>query len=381
MNSSRISAQFPSKNHGTYFNHAAVGPWPLCAAEAVQQFAEENAQRGPTGYSQWIKREERLREHLVMLLSAPSVDDIALLKNTTECISTVAWGLDWKRGDNVVVLEGEFPSNLLPWLAQSERGVKVRRVDPRETENAEAGLISAMDENTRLLAVSSVRWSDGFRLNLKTLGKACRNRDILFLVDAIQQLGALRLDVESCHIDFLAADAHKWLLGPEGVAVFYTSQQARPLLALRQQGWHMYDNPFHFNRTDWTPAATARRFEAGSPNSLGQVAMNASLELLLETGLAEVEKRVLSNTGALVDGLRQIPGVAIQSDTRSDRRSGIVNFNAEQLTPARIHAALMQRSIYCTVRGPGVRLSPHFYQGEAEIEPVVSHIAEVLRNG
>ncbi|HMB59657.1 MAG TPA: aminotransferase class V-fold PLP-dependent enzyme [Xanthomonadales bacterium] len=381
MNSSRISAQFPSKNHGTYFNHAAVGPWPLCAAEAVQQFAEENAQRGPTGYSQWIKREERLREHLVMLLSAPSVDDIALLKNTTECISTVAWGLDWKRGDNVVVLEGEFPSNLLPWLAQSERGVKVRRVDPRETENAEAGLISAMDENTRLLAVSSVRWSDGFRLNLKTLGKACRNRGILFLVDAIQQLGALGLDVESCHIDFLAADAHKWLLGPEGVAVFYTSQRTRPLLALRQQGWHMYDNPFHFNRTDWTPAATARRFEAGSPNSLGQVAMNASLELLLETGLAEVEKRVLSNTGVLIDGLGQIPGVAVQSDTRSDRRSGIVNFSAEQLTPARIHAALMQRTIYCTVRGPGVRLSPHFYQGEAEIEQVLSGIAEVLRNG
>jgi len=198
--------QFPILQHGLYFNHAAVGPWPRCTAEAVHSFAEENMRQGSAAYREWIAREKSLRQGLVELTGASSVDDIALLKNTTECISAVAFGLDWKPGDNIVLPCAEFSSNRLPWLAQAARGVEIREVDIRTAEHAETALLEAMDQNTRLLTVSAVQWNDGFRLDLQALGEACRKEDVLFFVDAIQQLGALPLDVEACRIDFLAAD-------------------------------------------------------------------------------------------------------------------------------------------------------------------------------
>ena len=236
--------QFPSLDQGIYFNHAAVSPWPRCTADAVRQFAEENAVNGPAAYRQWIEREKDLRLKLASLTGAPSADDIALLKNTTECISLVAWGIDWHAGDNIVLPVGEFPSNRLPWLAQSSLGVEIREVDIRPAENAENALLDAMDGNTRLLSVSAVQWNDGFRLDLARLGQACHSAHVLFFVDAIQQLGALPVDVEACHIDFLAADAHKWLLAPEGIAVFYSSGPGRSQLQLLQQGWHCGFGPW-----------------------------------------------------------------------------------------------------------------------------------------
>ncbi len=378
LQNGQLRAQFPSRDKGLYFNHAAIAPWPVCSAEAVRQFAQENAQQGPAQYAQWIALEHSLRECLAQLIGADSKNDIALLKNTTEGICTVAWGLDWKAGENVVLPQGEFSSNRLPWLAQRDRGVEVREIDIRAASSAESALIEAMDERTRLLAVSSVQWSDGFRLDLQALGAACRARGILFFVDAIQQLGALRLDVRSCHISFLAADAHKWLLGPEGIAVFYSHEEARPLLRLRQQGWHMFDNPWGFARQDWIPSASARRFEAGSPNSLGQVAFKASLELLLATGMEKIERCVQDNTAFMLRHLQTMPGVHLLSDPEPGRRSGIVTFRPEKTSAASVQRALNHHHVSCALRDNAVRLSPHFYQGPEEVDEVFRVIRQVL---
>jgi selenocysteine lyase/cysteine desulfurase len=359
--------QFPILQHGLYLNHAAVGPWPRCTAEAVQSFADENMRQGSAAYRDWIAREDTLRQGLVTLTGAASTDDIALLKNTTECICTVAFGLDWKPGDNIVLPCGEFPSNRLPWLAQAARGVEIREIDIRAAEHAETALLEAMDQNTRLLTVSAVQWNDGFRLDLHTLGEACRDKGVLFFVDAIQQLGALPLDVEACRIDFLAADAHKWLLAPEGIAVFYCRDSARPQLQLLQQGWHMFERPWKFERDDWTPALSARRFEAGSPNSIGQAALNASVNLLLDCGMASVGERVLANTDYLIQNLEQLPGVRISSPTAPQRRSGIVSFSHQALSVHTLHRELTQAGASVVVRGDSIRLSPHFYQGEKQL--------------
>ena len=378
MKPDKLRAQFPILERGVFCNHAAIAPWPACAAAAVQGFAAENTRMGPVQYAQWIKRENKLREQLAQLTGAPSAQDIALLKNTTEGISTVAWGLDWAPGDNVVLPADEFSSNRLPWLAQAERGVEIREVDIRSAVHAETSLLEAVDERTRIVAVSAVQWSDGFRLDLQSLGTGCKARGVLFFVDAIQQLGALRIDVDACHISFLAADAHKWLLGPEGMAVFYSHKDARPLVQLRQLGWHMFDQPFSFGRTDWTPANSARRFEAGSPNTLGQVALQASVELLLATGMEEVERRVLANTAALIDGLVQIPGLSVVSRSELQRRSGIVSFKSASIAAAAVHAALSRAGIICVVRDQAVRLSPHFYQGEEEISRILAAVRVAL---
>jgi cysteine desulfurase/selenocysteine lyase len=373
-----LSEQFPSLERGPYLNHAAIGPWPRCAAEALGRFAEENLYQGAAAYPTWIRRENALRQALARLIGARSGDTVALLKNTTEGISTVAWGLDWQPGDNIVLPLGEFPSNRLPWLAQAVNGVEIREVDIRAAGDAEAALIAAMDGRTRLLAVSAVQWSDGFRLDLQRLGDACHRRQVLFFVDAIQQLGALPIDVESCRIDFLAADAHKWLLGPEGIAVFYSADDSRDQLALRQQGWHMFDNPWNFQRQDWTPAESARRFEAGSPNSVGQAALHACVAMLLDYGPDRVAQRVLANSDKLIRDLAEIPGVRIASRLEPERRSGIVSFSSDSLPAGEIHRRLKERNCICAVREAWVRLSPHFYQGEEVLETFMEHLRSIL---
>jgi selenocysteine lyase/cysteine desulfurase len=372
--------QFPVLERGLYFNHAAIGPWPRRTADAVRQFAEENLHHGSANYRNWYARETALRQSLADLVNAGSPDDIALLKNTTEGICITAWGLDWQAGDNVVIPRDEFASNRLPWLAQKPRGVEVREIDIRAAPDAESALIEAMDQRTRLLSVSAVQWSDGFRLDLEALGSACAQHDVLFFVDAIQQLGAMPMDVESCHIDFLAADAHKWLLAPEGIAVFYCRERARPLISLTQQGWHMFEHPWHFDRRDWTPAKSAKRFEAGSPNTLGQAALYASVELLMEFGLDKVSGRVLENTRLLVDAIRERPGLELVSRLEPGRQSGIVTFRPDGISAERLHRALTEAGVSCVLRGGAIRLSPHFYQGEKEMSRFVSILEDASRH-
>ena len=361
-----------------YLNHAAVGPWPRCTAEAVQAFADENMRHGSAGYMDWLRRERELRERLATLTGAPSADDIALLKNTTECISTVAWGLDWPPGSNIVLPAGEFPSNRLPWLAQAARGASVREVDLRAAEDAEAALLGAMDADTRLLSVSSVQWADGFRLDLERLGAACRARGVLFFVDAIQQLGALPIDVAACQADFLAADAHKWLLAPEGIAVFYCRAEVRDRLRLLQQGWHMVDRSWDFDRNEWTPSDTAVRFEAGSPNTTGQAALHASAGLLLDTGMERVGAAVLANTELLMRELPALPGIRLLSRTEPGRRSGIVSFRHETIASHELQRGLRDAGIACAVREGGVRVSPHFYQGEKELGAFLETLSHMV---
>lgn len=373
-----IADQFPILENGLYLNHAAIGPWPRCATEAVQQFAEENLRQGSAGYREWYARENDLRQGLKRLLGASSTADIALLKNTSEGISTVAFGLDWQPGDNMVLPADEFPSNRLPWLAQADKGVEVREIDIRAAANAEQALLDAMDADTRLLSVSAVQWQDGFRLDLEMLGEACRRRGVLFFVDAIQQLGALPMDVQGCHIDFLAADAHKWLLAPEGIAVFFCSESARPQLRLLQQGWHMFESPFDFERSQWAPASSAKRFEAGSPNTVGQAALHASIQLLLRFGMEDVGHRVLANTRFLMEQLADIPGARIASRESARRQSGIVSFAIDSIPLEALHFRLTEAGASTVIRGQAIRISPHFYQNETQLGQFLEIIVRAL---
>lgn len=375
-----VSDEFPVMQHGLYANHAAIAPWPRVASQAVADFAMENSGIGPERYSHWLRREKQLRQRLATMLNADSQEDIALLKNTTEGICTVANGIDWRPGDNLVIPSDEFPSNRLPWLELQRQGVQIREVDIRNTSEPEEALLRHMDEHTRLLSVSAVQWTDGLRLNLKTLGEACSPNDTLFFVDAIQQLGALQLDVEDCGIDFLAADGHKWLLSPEGIAVFYCREGVREQLRPSQQGWHMVDNPYNFKRSTWAPSKTALRFEAGSPNTLGQAAMHASIGLLQDFGMCQVEENIISNSFTLSKGLLDIPGVELTRPFDSRRVSGIVSFRPLERDLAEIQLVLKSRGLSCTVRANAIRLSPHFYQSGEPVQEMLSVIEDVISN-
>lgn len=372
------ACQYPIMEHGLYANHAAIAPWPKVTADAVAEFARENSEIGPEKYSRWLLRETQLRRSLAKMLNARSANDIALLKNTTEGICAVANGINWRRGDNMVLPLDEFPSNRLPWLALEQLGVEVREVDIRKVTNPEQALLSRMDGHTRLLSVSAIQWTDGLRLDLHTLGHTCKQDGVLFFVDAIQQLGAMQMDVEACNIDFLAADGHKWLLSPEGLAVFYCRKGVRERLKLQQLGWHMTDNPYQFDRQQWIPSESAARFEAGSPNTLTQAAMFASVELLLATGLQQVESLVGQNSKQLSESLSSMPGIKLFRPFTAERASGIVSFTTTGKDPVSYQKTLAEHGLTCAVRGGGIRLSPHYYQAGKPLMEMLDVIAKTI---
>ena len=359
-----VHDEFPQLPGLRYLNHAAVSPWPQRTAEAVTRFARENAQSGARDYPDWLKTERRLRERLQRLLNAPSCSDIALVKSTSEALSFVAFGLDWRAGDQVVISNEEFPSNRVVWEALSHFGVEVVQVSLKGHAPEDA-LLAACGPRTRLLSVSAVQYASGLRLELQCLGQGCQERGVLFCVDAIQQLGALPFDVQSSQCAFAMADGHKWLLGPEGLGVFYCRRDLREQLRLHEYGWHMLEHPGDYQRTDWQAARSARRFECGSPNMLGTIALEASLSLLEEVGMAQVEAALQERMQWLQGDLQAIPGCNLHSPLNPLRRAGILTFSLDGWSNQALYQQLRDEQVICAQRGAGIRLSPHFYtQGQ-----------------
>ena len=368
---------FNLENDLIYVNHAAVSPWPVATTNAVKRFAEENERLGSRNYNEWLKAEQRLRESLRSMINARSTDEIALLKSTSEGLSVIAYGLDWRAGDNIITAAEEFPSNRIVWESLRDFGVEIRLADLESNISPEQAVIERMDENTRLLSISSVQYASGRRMDLQTLGAACKANGTLFCVDAIQSIGALQFDVEHIQADFVAADGHKWMLGPEGLALFYCRQEHLPRLKLRQFGWHMVQNHADFDAmTSWQPATSARRFECGSPNMLGIHALLASLDVLEAVNMAEVERGVLNNARYLMDNLPQIPDVELLTPDTEGRYGGIVTFRINGVESNTLYRYLQQHKVVCAQRGGGIRFSPHFYTERQKLD----RLLELVKN-
>ncbi|MGB5278510.1 MAG: aminotransferase class V-fold PLP-dependent enzyme [Gammaproteobacteria bacterium] len=370
-----MSAYFQLDQAVIYLNHAAVAPWPLRTANAVKAFADENARQGSKDYNLWLIREMQLRNQLARLINAPSTDEIALLKSTSEGLSLIAYGLPWQSGDNIVIPAEEFPSNRIVWQSLQPMGVETRLIALSNTHDPERALIDAIDSHTRLVSCSSVQYASGLRLDIERLGQACRQRNALFCVDAIQSIGALRFDVQACHADFVVADGHKWMLGPEGTALFYCRKDLIEQLALKQYGWHMVQDFSDYSKKDWRPHSTAQRFECGSPNMMGIVALHASTGLLHDIGMETIESQVLANSASLIDKLRAVKGVEILSPTDQERRAGIVLFKRKDTDTAALYRHLQERNVICAMRGDGIRFSPHFYTTEAMLDAAVGGVS------
>jgi len=377
----RWKDEFPLRDGLVYLNHAAVGVWPRRTCEAVNAFARENMYQGAADYPRWLQIERELRGRLQRLVNAASVDDIALVKNTSEGLSLLAYGLNWQPGGNIVSTHQEFPSNRIVWESLKGEGVELRLADI-STNDPEAAILALCDTNTRLLTVSSVQYASGLRLNLEHLGAYCRSKGIIFCVDAIQSLGALCFDVQACHADVVVADGHKWMLGPEGLALLYIRPELRDRLKLKQYGWHMVERLGDFDRRDWQPATSARRFEPGSLNMLGIHALNASLSLLEDIGMQRVETQVLQCARRLTDAVMHTDSLHLISRSDPECISGIVTFRRKDMDDTG-HAALcrhlMDAGVICALRGGGVRFSPHFYTSRQSIETAVAMAASFNR--
>ncbi|MCW8918883.1 MAG: aminotransferase class V-fold PLP-dependent enzyme [Gammaproteobacteria bacterium] len=363
-----------------HLNHAAVAPWPRRTVEAVSRFALENMRRGSWNYPDWLRTEALLRGQLAELIHAPSADDIALVKNTSEALSFVAAGIAWQAGENIVSSNQEFPSNRIVWESLAAKGVELRQAELDGAATPEDALFALVDTKTRLLAISSVQYASGLRMDLERIGRFCRDREILFCVDAIQSVGAVRFDVAAIHADFVAADGHKWLLGPEGLGFFYCRPELRNVLKLTQYGWHMVEAIGDFEQRAWQPASSARRFECGSPNMLSIHALSASLSLLLEVGMATVEERLLANSGWLMEALGQLPGVVLVTPRTEECFAGIVTFRLVGQEAKNIFDALHARGIFCAHRAGGIRFAPHFYTDRAQLETALNTLKSLLNS-
>ncbi len=367
LDSHFIDQEFPQQTDLIYLNHAAVAPWPARTHAAVTNFAQENMQLGASYYPKWMEVETQLRQQMAKLINAPSVDEIALVKNTSEALSFVAFGLSWQAGDNVVISNQEFPSNRIVWEALKRYGVEVRAVDLNQADTPEQALINACDQQTRLLSISSVQYATGLRIQLPLLGEHCQQHDILFCVDAIQSIGALQFDVQAIQADFVMADGHKWMLGPEGIGLFYCRAERLNQLTLHEYGWHMIQDMGNYLATDWEVATTARRFECGSPNMLGIHALYASLSLLLEIGMEKVEQAILNHTQMMIDYITHSKQLELITNADLSRSAGIVTFRSHRQDSPQLYQKLMQNKVICANRGGGVRYSPHFYSDPDKI--------------
>lgn len=376
INFDSFTQEFPLDPSLIYLNHAAVSPLPKRTVEAVQAFLQENLFQGAKDYPQWQLKEIFLREQLRDLIHAPSSNDIALLKNTSEAISVVAYGLNWKKGENVIITDQEFPSNRIVWESLEKYNVATKQAVISNVKDPEEAIFALVDENTRLISVSAVQFGTGLRMHLEKIGQFCKEHQILFCVDAIQQLGALPFDVQAIQADFVMADGHKWLLAPEGLALFYSTPQAREKLELKQYGWRSIKNAHTFDSSEWQLVDNACKFECGSPNMLGIHALSASLSLILEIGLEHIENKILENTQFLLNLLKQVPHVEILSPQQKERCSGIVTFKHQLKRNELLFEQLKQHNVICAQRGGGIRFSPHFYTSKLQLKQAVDIIAQ-----
>lgn len=358
---------FPATSEWAYFNVAANAPLATPVRAAAQHHLDDLAASGSVRYRDWFEVVARARRRAAALLGCDP-GEIAFLRNTSEGIAHVANGLRLGKGDSVVAVHGDFPANVHPWLRLREDGVDVRLVRPDEGGRLlPEQVLAACDETTRVAAASWVHFAHGFRLDVERLARLLHDRGVLFSLDAIQGLGALALDVRRAGVDFVAADGHKFLLTPEGIALFYVRRECLARLEPRTASWLSMKDPFDVTVYKGELQDDARRFEGGTPNTLGIHALDAALALLLETGVDAIERHVLALTDRLVEGLK-VRRYAVASPRGEGERSAIVGFEKPGTDVQAIAARLLERKVVVATRAGCVRAAAHLYNDESDVD-------------
>ena len=361
----RYADQFPVRENLVYLNHAAVSPLPRRCADALKHLADDSLHYGSLHYDEWLAAYDGLRVAAARLVNG-SPAEIALVKNTSEGIATIAMGLDWKRGDRVVGFVEEFPANLYPWKRLEAQGVEVTWLsvyDPLEK-------IEAAVRGAKLLAISFVQFLGGYRAPVQEIGEICRRNSCIYFVDAIQGLGAFPLDVKACHIDALAADGHKWMLGPEGCAILYISQGLQDRVEPVEFGWTNVAGYNDYGSRDMTLRPDAGRYECGTLNTIGCFGLRASIEFLLEVGQGETAPVILKLGDQIAAGV-QAKGYELFLRRTPENSAGIVTFRKPGTDAAETVRVLRRENVVTAARAGWVRTSPHFYISPAEIDRMI----------
>ena len=364
---------FPITKHYNYLNHAAVSPLPLPTLHAVEAQLKDVHENGSVNFQDWLSTKEQARKLLADMLGAGHPEQIAFMRNTSDALSTVANGLTWQAGDNVVTFRGEFPSNLYPWLRLRDAfGVEVRMCEERNGRVDFDELVNLIDQRTRVVTVSHVQFASGFRIDTERLARVVRRHNALLVVDAIQALGVISIDVEAELIDVAAGAGHKWLMAPEGVGYLYLSDRARERVQPTLVGWVSVPEPFDLANLDqgWNRGTLA--WETGTGPAALFYGFKASLELLTGLGVARTEKYLAELSDRLCERLEARKNYEIMSSRLPGEKSQIVCIRHKAgMSPMALYVHLKARNIITAPRADRLRIAPHAYNLPEEIDALV----------
>ncbi|HEX8090611.1 MAG TPA: aminotransferase class V-fold PLP-dependent enzyme [Blastocatellia bacterium] len=370
-----IRSLFPVTENYVYLNHAAVCPISSRVRDRMGALNDDVMRNGSMNYADWLRAYETVRESAARLVNARA-HEIAFMRNTSDAISAVANGIDWREGDAVVGCNVEFPSNVYPWMRLAEeRGIRLKQAPERDGRIDAGELLSLVDARTRVVTISWVQFASGFRSDLARIGRFCRERDIIFMVDVIQGLGGLELDVERDYVDAFAADAHKYLLGPEGIALLYVSDRVISRIRPTVVGWTSVNNYGRHLDYNLDYRQGALRFECGTLNSAGVYGLGAAIDLFLEVGPRVIEEYLLSLSDYLAERLKA-KGYNVVGSRRAGETSGIVTCTHDLHSPGTLYHLLLSKKIVTAPRAGRLRISPHFYNTREEIDEMIAALPE-----
>ena len=368
-----VRADFPITESQIYMDHAAVAAIPRSVFDAVQERSRINMLEIRAAWDKLTAVSQEGRE-LAAKLVGSSAENIAYILNTSVGVSMVAHGITWRAGDNVLVPDMEFPSNYLVWQQLSEQGVELRHIKSHNGRILPEAVEAAIDSRTRVVTLSHVQYYNGYLCDMVGIGEVCKRHGCLFVVDGTQSIGAMTIDVQAAHIDALIVSAHKWMLGPTGIGFMALSDEALAQLKVRSVGWLSVADPFDFSREKLL-LGSAERFEPGSENGAGRYGLVARLRQIDTLGAHAIEARVLALTDRLCDGL-EANGFRVISPRLAGEKSGIVNAVHDEVSAEILMQRLTKHNIAASLRSGGVRISPHYYNSEDEIDQVIATLSE-----
>jgi selenocysteine lyase/cysteine desulfurase len=366
-----LRALFPVTERANYLNHAAVSAPPLPTIKAIQSQLADVSQNGSVNFRNWIAVKERTRKLVADILGARP-EQVAFVRNTSDGLSTVANGLDWRPGDNLVTFRNEFPSNIYPWLrVRDALGVELRMCEEREGRIDLDELTGLIDARTRLVAISQVQYASGFLADLERIGRAAHSHDALLVVDVSQSLGVVPIDLRSEFVDAAAGACHKWLLTPEGVGLLYLSDRARERIQPTLVGWTSVPNPEDYGNFEqgWNRGTLA--WETGTGPTALIHGLEASLKLLTGTGIQRIRNYLESLTDHLCERLKGGPYRVVSSRRPGEKSQVVCIRNTAGLSSTDLYFHLKKRNIITAPRGDRLRISPHFYNTIEEMDGLV----------
>jgi selenocysteine lyase/cysteine desulfurase len=375
---------FPITRNCVYLNHAANGPLPRPVARTLHDYIDDTSSFGNMNYERWSEFERGAHRRLASLINVRP-EQVAMTASTGDGLLMIAGGLHWQPGDSIISAECEFPSNVYPWLNLQEQGVQVHLVKMRENRTAVEDILSSITERTRLVSLSLVEFSTGYRNDIATIARYCHEHGLICGIDAIQALGAINIDAQALGVDYLAAASHKWLLSPQTSGILYIADELLAQLHTVRRGWFSVESPFDFFNYEQPLKAGIARLEHSSPNRLPIIGLDAALGIFecIDGGMPAVEERILGLTGYAIVELERL-GYPIVSPLGDGERSGIVCFKLhaerQDIDTQQLVVELAARNIRVAVRSDVVRISPHFYNTLEEIDVLLNALEDIRKS-